>query len=243
VVTFKNAAGDGIPNRDPEMARKRKKQILLLPPDREIGGRRKKLPVFKPHDLRSLLAEAKASENVDGDDIAVVVAFRRQNAIQMQRLLLCLGVDPSQPNAWEKGFFLLAHYHHGVGQLAWYPRRTNKNAAKWAQAQDLELLREVITLTQDGLSQRRAIAKIAADPEKMRLFPYREQKSRHFPTGTQRQRREAALWARFQKLIASARGRSLLKMFGGAHRDSVSFWERTLRDLDEVRFIAEIGKE
>lgn len=125
------------------MARKRKKQILLLPPDREIGGGRKKLPVFKPHDLRSLLAEAKASQNVDGDDIAVAVAFRRQNAIQMQRLLLCLGVDPSQPNAWEKGFFLLAHYHHGVGQLAWYPRRTNKNAAKWAQAQDLELLREV----------------------------------------------------------------------------------------------------
>ena len=231
------------PKTRPRDGKERKKQILLLPPDREIGGGRKKLPVFKPHDLRSLLAEAKASQNVDGDDIAVVVAFRRQNVIQMQRLLLCLGVDPSQPNAWEKGFFLLAHYHHGVGQLAWYARRTNKNAVKWAYAQDLELLREVIMLTQDGLSQRRAIAKIAADPEKMRLFPYREQKSRHFPASTQRQRREAALWARFQKLIASAPGRSLLNLFGGAHSGSLGFWERTLRDLDEGRFIAGVGEE
>src|ERR1700730_17725781 len=44
VVPWHRAGGRrGIPKRDPEMARKRKKQILLLPPDREIGGRRQKL--------------------------------------------------------------------------------------------------------------------------------------------------------------------------------------------------------
>jgi hypothetical protein len=57
------------------MARKRKKQILLLPPDREVEARRKKLPIFEAHDLRSLLAEAKASQHVDGDDAAVLAAL------------------------------------------------------------------------------------------------------------------------------------------------------------------------
>jgi hypothetical protein len=224
------------------MARKRKKQILLLPPDREVEARRKKLPVFEAHDLRSLLAEAKASQHVDGDDAAVLAALRRRNEVQMQKLLRGLGVDPSRPDAWKRGFFLLAYYHHEVGHLAWHPRRTNRNAAKWTPAQDLELLREVIMLTRDGLSQRRAIAKVAADPRKMRLFPYRE-KSRYFPKGTQRGRREAALWAHFQKLIASTRGRSLFDLFGGAPRDGLSFWERTLRDLDDGDYLRSLEKK
>jgi hypothetical protein len=224
------------------MARKRKKQILLLPPDREVEARRKKLPIFEAHDLRSLLAEAKASQHVDGDDAAVLAALRRRNEMQMQKLLRALGVDPSRPDTWKRGFFLLAYYHHGVGHLAWYPQRTNKNAAKWTRAQDLELLRQVIMLTQAGLSQRRAIAKIAADPRKMRLFPYRE-KPRYFPKGTQRGRREAALWAHFQKLIASTRGRSLFDLFGGAPRDGLSFWERTLRDLDDGDYLRSLEKK
>ena len=225
------------------MARKRKKQILLLPPDREVEARRKKLPVFEAHDLRSLLAEAKASQHVDGDDAAVLAALRRRNEVQMQKLLRGLGVDPSRPDAWVRGFFLLAYYHHGVGHLAWCPRRTNRNAAKWTPAQDLELLREVIMLRQEGLSERRAIAKIAADPKKMRLFPYREQKSRYSPKGTERGRREAALWAHFQKLIASTRGRSLFDLFGGAPRDGLSFWERPPRDLDNGDYLRSLEKK
>ena len=97
-------------------------------------------------------------------------------------------------------------------------------------------------LTRDGLSQRRAIAKVAADPRKMRLFPYRE-KSRYFPKGKQRGRREAALWAHFQKLIASTRGRSLFDLFGGAPRDGLSFWERTLRDLDDGDYLSSLEKK
>ena len=87
-------------------------------------------------------------------------------------------------------------------------------------------------LRQKGFSERRAIAKIAADSKKMRLFPYRE-KSTYFPKGTERGRREAALRAHFQKLIASRRGRSLFDLFGSAPGDGLSFWERTLRDLDD----------
>ena len=105
-----------------------RKPILLLPEDQRFRAKRKKLPVFKPLDLRSLVREAKKS----GDSkVAVLQEFRRRNEMQMAKLLHCLGLDRSQPDAWQKGFFLLAHYYHGVGHIAWYQRRTNRNAATW----------------------------------------------------------------------------------------------------------------
>jgi hypothetical protein len=192
---------------------------------------------------RCRAAQAPTSQHVDGDDAAVLAALRRRNEVQMQKLLRSLGVDPSRPDAWVRGFFLLAYYHHGVGHFAWHPRRTNRNAAKWTPAEDLELLREVIVLKQDGLSERRAIAKIAADSKKMRLFPYREQKARYFPKGTDRARREAALWAHFQKLVASTRGRSLFDLFGSVSSDGLSFWERTLRALDDGDYLRSLEKK
>lgn len=219
---------------------KGKGEKRLFPSDQQIAAIRKKLPIFKAHDLRSLLAEAKASQNAEGDDIALVAALRQCTADQIQDLLRRLGVDPSQPDAWQRGFYLLAACHHRIGYLAWYPRRTNRNAARWTPEHDYELLREVTVLKAKGLSERRAIAKIAADPKRRKSFPYREQEGRHFPRGTQLERREAALWARYQKLIASARGRSLLDLFGGVREDGPSFLERVLRDLDEGDFLQQL---
>jgi len=215
------------------MARKRNKQskILLVPTDEEIRAERKKLPIFKAHDLRLLLREARANKNV-GVDIGVLAAFRRHNEIQMKKLLGHLGIDPSQPDAASRGFFLLAHYHHGLGCLAWYRRRTNRNAATWTSTNDFALLREVVMLTKEGLSERAAIKRPAADRKKRPLFPYRRQAQRHFPKQTEQQQREAALWARLRKLIASARGTSLVSLIVGVRDDGLGFYERTLRDLD-----------
>ncbi len=229
-------------NRDKVMARKekRKGEQRLFPPDQQIAAIRKRLPIFKAHDLRSLLAEAKASQNAEGNDIALVAALRRRTTIQIRDLLRHLGVDPSRPDAWKGGFYLLAFYHHRIGHLAWHPRRSNRNAARWTPEHDYDLLREVTVLKAKGLSERRAIANIAADPKKRRFFPYREQERRHFPKGTQQERREAALWAHYQKLIASARGRSLLDLFGNVREDGPSFLERVLRDLDEVDFLRQL---
>jgi hypothetical protein len=93
----------------------------------------------------------------------------------MKELLLRrLEIDASKPDAWQRGFFRLANLHHGVGQLAWYPRRINRNASTWTSDDDLALLREVMILQQQGLSERRAVKKLVADPKKRKLFPYRQ---------------------------------------------------------------------
>ena len=80
----------------------RRKRILLLPNnDQSIKARRKRLPVFEPHDLRSLISEAKGKS----DDLAVLRAVRRRNELQMKELLKRLGLDPTLPDAWQRGFF------------------------------------------------------------------------------------------------------------------------------------------
>jgi hypothetical protein len=158
----------------------RRKRILLFPNnDQSTKARRKRLPVFEPHDLRSLMSEAKGKS----DDFADLRALRRRNELQMKELLKRLGLDPTLSDAWQRGFFLLAHYHHGVGFIAWYPRRTNRNAATWQVDHDIALLHEVAILKSDGLSERSAIKKIAADRKKRHLYPYSRAKVSAFRQG------------------------------------------------------------
>jgi hypothetical protein len=217
--------------RDIEMAKTKKERsmILLFPTDQQLKIARNKLPRLKPHDLRSLINEAQANNKVVLNT-AVLGVLRRRNDIQMKELLRCLGVDPLGPDAWQRGFFLLAAFHHGVGHLAWYPHRTNRNAATWTSSHDLALLREVMTLRERGVSERNAVKKLAADPQKRQLFPYRRQG--HFSTADEQNRREAALWARLQKLRASTRGKSFEHLILGTRLDSLSSIERALYDLD-----------
>src|SRR5262245_25017186 len=101
-------------------ARKHRSTISLFPKDHEIKSARRKLPVFDPHDLRSLISEAKTNGKANVDT-AFLFAFRHRNDTQLNDLLRHLGVDPSSPDAWERGFFHLAFLYHGVGHLAWYP--------------------------------------------------------------------------------------------------------------------------
>jgi hypothetical protein len=208
---------------------KQRSKIVLFPKD-EVKSARRKLPLFDPHDLRSLISEAKTYDKADLDT-AFLLAFRRRNDTQMKDLLRRLGVDPSRSDAWERGFFHLAFLHHGVGHLAWYPRRTNRNSVRWAPTHDLALLREVFLLRQKGLSERAAVKKLAADPKKRELFPYRTQGYR-FSTAEDPQKREAALWARLQKLKASARGKSIVDVLLGVSQDGLSSIERNLYELD-----------
>jgi hypothetical protein len=178
-------------------ARKQRSIIPLLPKDHEVKSARRKLPVFDAHDLRSLITEAKRNDQGDMDT-TFLFAFRRRNDTQMKDLLRRLGVDPSRADAWERGFFHLAFLHHGVGHLAWYPRRTNRNSASWTPTHDLALLREVTLLGQKGLSERAAVKKLASDRKKRPQFPYR--KKGYFSTADEPKKREAPLWARLQKL-------------------------------------------
>ena len=213
-------------------AHKQRSKILLFPKENEVRSARRKLPVFKPHDLRSLVSEAKTNGNTD-IDTAFLLTFRRRNDAQMQDLLRRLGVNPARSDAWQRGFFHLANLHHGVGHLAWYPHRTNRNSATWTSSHDLALLREVFLLRQQGLSERAAVKKLATDPKKRQLFPYRMHGHR-YSTGEDPQKREAALWARLQKLKAQSRGTSILDLLLGVSQDGLSSIERSLFELDMV---------
>jgi hypothetical protein len=207
----------------------RRSKISLFPKDHEVKSARRKLPIFDSHDLRSLITEAKTSDETDFDS-AFLLAFRRRNSAQMKDLLRRLGVDPSRADAWERGFLHLAFLHHGVGHLAWYPRRTNRNSASWTPTHDLALLREVILLRQKGLSERAAVKKLASDRKKSQQFPYR--KKGYFSTADEPKKREAALWARLQKLKASTRGTSIVDLLVGVSHDGLSSIERRLYELD-----------
>jgi hypothetical protein len=221
-------------------ARKQRSKISIVPKEHNVKSARRKLPVFGPHDLRSLITEAKTNDKADFDT-AFLLAFRRRNATQMKDLLRRLGVDPARSDAWQRGFFHLAALHHGVGHLAWYPRRTNRNSATWTPTHDLALLREVVVLRQKGLSERRAVKKLAADPKKRELFPYRRQGSR-FSIDEDPQKRGAALWARLQKLKASTRGKSILDLLLGVSQDDLSSIERSLFGLHLSRLLPKLVK-
>src|ERR1700730_3702352 len=208
---------------------KQRSKIVLFPKDHEVKSAGRKLPVFDAHDLRSLITEAKRNDQ-GYMDTAFLLAFRGRNDTQMKDLLRRLGVDPSRADAWERGFFYLAFLHHGVGHLAWYPRRTNRNSASWTPTHDLALLREVTLLGQKGLSERAAVKKLASDRKKRQQFPYR--KKEYFSTADEPKKREAALWARLQKLKASTRGTSIVDLLVSVSHDGLSSIERRLYELD-----------
>jgi hypothetical protein len=212
-----------------QKARKARSKISLFPPDQRIDAWREKLPVYPAHDLRSLVSEAKKLATADVD-LAFISVFRRRNENQTKDLLRRLGVDPARSDAGWRGFFMLATIHHGVGHIAWDRPRTNRNSATWTLDHDRTLLREVTILGAQGLSERHAIKKLVADPEKRRLFPYRQK--RDFSTGGDQRKREAALRARLQKLKASSGDSSLLSQLLGTDRDALSSIERKLHDLD-----------
>ncbi len=212
-------------------SRKRSK-ISLFPTDEQIGAWLARLPKFEAHDLRSIINEAKANGN-DDLEIAFVLTLRRRNEEQMKELLRCLGIDASKPDAWQKGFFRLANLHHGVGQLAWYPRRTNRNASTWTSDDDLALLREVTILRQQGMSERGAVKKLVADPKKRKLFPYRQKGQ--FASTKELQNREDAVWARLQKI--KKRGKSFADL--GYHLSPI---ELNLLELDAVNALPDMAR-
>jgi hypothetical protein len=228
------------------MAKKRERSsIQLLGDEQKFETGRRKLPRFEPHDFRSLIEEAKTDEKLDSDH-AFLRAFRRRNEVQIDTLLKCLGLNPSDPDAWKKGFFLLGMYHHGVARIAWSSKRTNRNAATWSCKDDLTLFKEVMAAKSSGLSERKAVRKIAKDRAKREIFPYRSQTYRADRKSTpmsenlgeksasmiEQERREARLWAHWHHVKSFLSGTSLEDVFG-IPADNLSPLEKLLHRLDQ----------
>lgn len=220
-------------------AKRKAARLLIFPDDAWIKAARKKLPKFKPHDFRSLVDAAKKSDATDTDKV-FILEIRRRNERQLIDLLQSLGVDPLRPDAWARGFLLLAIYHHGVSHIAWSPLRTNRNATTWTPENDFNLLREITISQGRGLSQRQAVKRLAADRTKWQLFPY--QPKGHFVTGSEQRKREAALWARLRAIVKRSRGRSLLDLFGLSEQPATNSIEDTLRRLDMVNSLPALVK-
>ncbi len=142
-----------------------------------------------------------------------------------------LGIDPSRPDAWKVGFLLLAFYHHGAGQLAWFRRRTNANSATWKPEHDLT---EVIALKSRGFSESGAVRELAKNPGKRALFPYRP---RGYSSKGGVKQREAALWKRWQKLKAQSRDGTRLAEILGARTQALSPVEQLLYALDTPQLV------
>jgi hypothetical protein len=230
-----------MPKRKNDGTRKNTSRFLVLFPDQRIMANRKNLPKFKPVNLRELVEDATTAEFAE-QDLSIITALRRRVEAQEEKLLRCLGVDPADPRAWHKGFHFLALYHHTLGHLAWYPKRSSQQAAKWTPNDDLNLLREVTLLKNQGVSERSAIKKLAANPKKYGLFPYRTQSQRHDPKKNEQENRADALRARLAKLKSSANLDSLLEMLCGVRRNKLSLYEGVLHDLDNHFGLSDVVK-
>lgn len=199
---------------------------FLIPDPEALEKWRRKLPHFRPHDLTVLLSETR-SQGLSGKklDEAVVLRMRQINDAQLKQLVSALGVESVHSDFWQRAFFLLAHLHHGVGHLSVRPKKTNRNAAVWTLDHDQLLIREMLILKSQGLSDRKAIEKLASDSRKGKLFPHRAQMDTKLLRDTKKQHK-AALRHRWQTIKAASSIESLGRQLG--YSPGESDLERTL---------------
>ena len=178
---------------------KKSRAVLFFPAANQLEQFRKRLQKFKPHDFATLVRQSRADGNTEAPGVALIDILRPENSRQLVQLLQAMGVDPTRPDAWQVGFFMLAHVHHSVGHLAWRPPKTNKNASKWRTEHDLVLINEMIRLSDRGFSERAALNELVSNRAKHKLFPYRAQ-MRPSSKLSATEQRFAALRARWGKI-------------------------------------------
>ena len=105
------------------LRRKRKRaSSVLWPSEAEVTASRERLPQFDPHDLRSLVNDARSASPQGDTDAAFITALRERNNQQISELLRALNVDRSRPDVWQRAFIRLAFIYHGMGHLEWRRR-------------------------------------------------------------------------------------------------------------------------
>ena len=206
-------------------------EIFIGHSDQYIRGHSNNQTLFEPHDWQSLVSKSHTSGSELGQ--TVVLAIRQSNQRQMLDLLRRLGIDPSQPDAWKKGFFRLACRHYGVGRVARRLSRPSRNAATWSASDDLRLLELVVKLTAAGKSERQAIKQIASNPKMRRQLPYREKRTEsYYLRQNENSKREAALRSRLRHLKRSSNENTILNQALGLAGNTQSLFERSLYVFD-----------
>jgi hypothetical protein len=190
---------------------------VIFPESKDLKARRESLPKFKPFELDQLAKRPPADNDPRDNSARIVGLLQQETNQQMLELLRRLRIDAAQSDAWRKGFYWLACYHHGVGRFVFYRPKKHRNAARWTNEHDLVLLSETIKLKATGLSELAALKIIASHPELKRLLPYRAQKYRALEDTrkTEHKKRVAALRRRLHDLKSKASEKSLLAQLLG----------------------------
>jgi hypothetical protein len=106
--------------------------------------------------------------------------------------LRALGINPKTDDAKRLTAYALAYLCLGLKKLP----RAKPTKSKWSYLDDFALQIEVLRLRhEEGLSERKAIAKLAATWP----FPYAPQKGRRSPKSNPEKQREDALWSRWMQ--------------------------------------------
>jgi hypothetical protein len=120
---------------------------------------------------------------------------------QLKQVLRILGYPDAKRVDLPRAFYALAEVCLELGHVRYSPRRKKRGAAKWDKAETV-FLGMMIELRNKGLSERRAIHEIAANPKMWRHLPYKQQRSSLYGGKIERANREAALrqnWNRMKK--------------------------------------------
>jgi hypothetical protein len=192
-------------------------------PDRRVVPLRKALRrSAKPRVKAPSFPTANKIEQVTSQLRALVETGEAQKVdSELKQLLIALGLDPANRDAWRDAVLLLGALHHDVGK----PRRTNRNAEKLSGADNLALLHEMIRLRDQGLNEAQAVERLARDPSKATMFQFKA-------TSSVAQRRETLRW-RLREIKKN--GTDLKDTFGSP---SITTVEKALINLA----LAEVGR-
>ena len=174
----------------------RSSETLVAPDERILKRLRNRLRPFQPLNLREIISEAKASGKLSAEQVR-----KKRADAQIRQLLQILGLQADESPNWEQAFYRLAVVLLGVDHVIFTPRRGKGSSLKWDELAQILLFGMMYRLTKQGLSERKAIEAIAADPTRWGQLPEIEQRKRpRYGGKIEQSRRKAALWRQWTRV-------------------------------------------
>jgi hypothetical protein len=140
----------------------------------------------------------------------------------LMKFLQAVGVDPTSPDARRLVIFMLAGLCDGITRIEIRPRQAVPSAKKWTQDHGIALMLEVVDLLTQGISEREAIKRIAAEPRDnhpslAHRFPYepqagRSEAGRRSSQSTPQERYEEALRQRWNKIKHDEKAQTIVAL-------------------------------
>lgn len=229
----KQPAAKRAASRKPRKNARPNKTIIVVPEGGLEPLKAKIGDPFPPMNLRQLLDQARHKNPANVDD-----AFRKivaqKTAEQIATLLSRLGLEPTDPDAPNSAFAVLAMALCGVGQVAWTPAPRQSDG--WTAHHESTLYWLVKSLCEnEELTEHAAVRRIADDAFLHRFFPYRPHELRRDAILSEEERRFQSLrqaWtkvkAKEEQFLASDRPQLIDAILGG----NPGYWEVKLLGLD-----------